>query len=91
MIFKVVIEGRNLLCRVDGVRQRLGFVTTRFVGAQDEQEAISVAREAVLKEYGPRAENQTGDPPRWELVSIAVAPGVALPEGQSGATWYEEE
>lgn len=37
--YKVLVRGENFLINLDGVNQKVGFYTTRFVEAESEKEA----------------------------------------------------
>ena len=39
--FRVFVRGENFLINLDGVNQKLGFYTTRYVEAEDEEAAES--------------------------------------------------
>jgi capsule polysaccharide export protein KpsE/RkpR len=92
--YRVMINGKNLLTDVEGVRQRLGFYTTVFVEAftpaDAESRAIDVLREdAHLSDIALNAED---DPLRFsvdEVHEIESFDGVRLP--RMGLALYEEK
>lgn len=43
--YKVLVRGENFLINLDGVKQKVGFYTTRFIEARDEEDAENAVME----------------------------------------------
>ena len=82
--YKVFVRGQNFLLNLDGKRQQLGFYTTRFVEAQNDQEAernaISMVRnDPTLRD---RVLNEKSDAPTMfveEITELQSFEGPNLP------------
>jgi hypothetical protein len=85
--------GENFLLRSEGTVKRLGFYTTRFVEAFDEDDAEYRAVEALHDEHLRRTEilNDEADPPLVFAERIdEIAPGASVRERWSGLTFFED-
>lgn len=49
-VYKVLIDGRNLLVRIEGKKQKVGFYTTRIVEARNSNEAGKVVIDLILQD-----------------------------------------
>lgn len=91
--FRVFIRGENFLINLDGVEQKLGFYTTRYVEAQDE-EAAEYAVMDILRADPKLAKgvlNDKSDPPMMyaeEVDEIDSFEGCPLPG--TGFAFYSE-
>jgi hypothetical protein len=61
--YKVLIRGENFLMRLDSIKQKLGFYTTRFVEASDEEEAEYAVMDLLRVELASGVLNQETDTP----------------------------
>ena len=63
--YKVLIEGRNLLVRIEGEKQKVGFYTTRIVEARNSSDAGKVAIDLILQNSLMKNEllNESNDAP----------------------------
>lgn len=92
--FRVLVRGENFLINVDGVEQKHGFYTTRYIEAQDE-EAAEYAVMDILRGDPKLAKgvlNDKSDPPMMyaeELEEIESFAG--LPSPKTGFAFYPDE
>ena len=89
--YRVLLKGENFLLNNEGEIKRMGFYTTRFVDAPNEDEAELTAVELIRKDNWLReaVRNDRPDPPmifaeEIEEISTFDNPG-------AGFTFYEEE
>lgn len=92
--YKVMLNGRNFLISLEGTVQKLGFFTTRWVEANDPNEAELQAVALVKNDSDLRAavKNEHADPPiihLEEVVEVADFEGVQVPG--AGYSFYAEE
>ena len=92
--FKVMVRGENFLLNLEGVEQKLGFYTTRFVEAQNEEAAEYDVMEMLRAdpEFGKGVLNDKSDRPMMyaeEVEEIDSFEGVTLPG--TGFAFYPEE
>jgi len=70
--FKVKLHGKNFLLNLDGEPKKFGFYATRFVKAEDPQEAEKIA--VILTHQNPNLRktvlNETDDRPKINLEEI---------------------
>lgn len=82
--FRVFVRGENFLINLDGVEQKVGFYTTRYAEAQDEEAAEYVVMD-MLREDPKLAKgvlNDKSDPPMMyaeEVEEIESFEGLRLP------------
>jgi hypothetical protein len=92
--FRVELDGRNFLIPVPGNGDmKHGFFTNRFVEADDESKAESLAVEALRKRPALREmlRNTAEDPPRIHLRKIVELSSFdGLPTIDQGLVWYLE-
>lgn len=90
--FKVTVEGVNFLVRVDTETTKLGFFTTRFVEAQDEQEAENKTMDMLRVELETLVQNDKSDSPIMfvEEIDELDSFGEFRVPG-TGFTWYPDE
>ena len=70
--FKVKLHGKNFLLNLDGEPKKFGFYSTRFVKAENPQEAEKIA--VILTHQNPNLRktvlNETDDRPKIKLEEI---------------------
>ena len=70
--FKVKLHGKNFLLNLDGEPKKFGFYATRFVKAENPQEAEKIA--VILTHQNPNLRktllNENDDPPKIYLEGI---------------------
>jgi hypothetical protein len=82
--YKVLLRGQNFLLNLEGKRERVGFYTTRFVEAQNPQEAEANAISALRTdpELCDSVLNDKSDPPMMfieEITELESFDGLTLP------------
>ena len=90
--YKVRVQGTNFLIRVDTEPTKLGFFTTRFVEAQDEQEAENRRIDSLRVELKELVENDKSDSPMMfveEIEELESFGEFRVPG--TGFTWYPDE
>jgi hypothetical protein len=91
--FRVLLEGANLLMEMQGI-ERLGYFTTRYVEAEDGDEAAAQALDLVRNELHSTGSllNEIDDPPLVsvsEITQIASFRGIRVPG--KGFTFFPED
>lgn len=92
--YKVFVRGENFLINLDGVNQKMGFYTTRFVEAESEV-AAEYAVMDILRSDPKLVKgvlNEESDPPMMyveELEELESMKGYPVPG--TGFTFYPEE
>lgn len=90
--YKVIIEGANFLVRVGTETRKLGFFTTRFVEAQDEQEAENKTIDMLRVELETLVQNDKSDSPMMFVEEIDELKSFGEFEVPgAGFTWYRDE
>jgi hypothetical protein len=90
--FRVVIEGGNVMLRMEGSIRRMGFYTTRFVRASDSEEAGAVAVRQARHDLGALALNEPEDPPAVSVQAIESIPFEEVPTVPSqGFVWFSDD
>jgi len=86
----VSINGRNFLMRMDGKIRKAGFYTTRFVEAQDVEEAEAVAIGLIRSDAKLSSSilNRREDPP---ILTVEEIEEVKKLQSQEGYAFYPEE
>src|SRR6266542_154074 len=71
--YSVLVRGENFLIKVEGEDQKLGFYTTAFVEAKDEDEASKKAVDLLRddQEFKRSVSNDQSDPPLMFVDEIA--------------------
>jgi hypothetical protein len=92
--YKVMLNGRNFQIPYEGAVQRVGFYTTRFVEANDPEQAEHQAVALVKSDEVLRStvKNKLDNPPiihLEEVVEVADFEGVQVPG--AGYSFYAEE
>jgi hypothetical protein len=92
--FRIFVRGENFLINLDGVNQKLGFYTTRFVEADDE-EAAEYAVMDLLRSDPKLVKgvlNEESDPPMMYAEEIEELQSFeTFPIPAHGFTFYPEE
>ena len=92
--YKVLVRGENFLINLDGVNQKMGFYTTRFVEAENEV-AAEYAVMDILRSDPKLVKgvlNEKSDPPMMyaeEIEELKSLKGYPVPG--SGFSFYPEE
>jgi hypothetical protein len=70
--YKVMLEGKNFLMKIEGKVRRLGFFTTRFLEANNPEDAKLKAVQMIRddKQFSEAVQNEREDPPMIYLDSI---------------------
>lgn len=90
--YLIRLEAENVLVLEDGVRRRLGFITTRFVEAATEAAARDSAMRLVRDEYSRAVLNSEEAPYTLRVVETAELETFRdRPVPGRGATWFPEE
>ncbi len=92
--YKVLVRGDNFLLNLDGKNQKLGFYTTRFVEAQNEEDAEERAIVLLRDDSKLRSGvlNEQSDSPVMfaeEIVELKSFDGLKTPG--TGFTFYPKE
>lgn len=92
--YKVFVRGENFLFNLDGVNQKMGFYTTRFVEAEDEEAAEYAVMDMLRND--PKlikgVLNERSDSPMMyaeEIVELKSFKGFPVPG--TGFAFYSEE
>ncbi|HKY29836.1 MAG TPA: hypothetical protein VJM12_17985 [Pyrinomonadaceae bacterium] len=92
--YKVFVRGENFLINLDGVEQKMGFYTTRFVEAENEV-AAEYAVMDILRSDPKLVQgvlNEKSDPPMMyaeEIEELKSMKGYPVPG--AGFSFYPEE
>ncbi len=91
--YEVIINGVNYLIHVDGIVKKMGFWVTRYIEANDPDEAEELAIESIRSsaKLNLIIQNQENDPPMIhmdEIYEIASFDGLSTLE--PGLGFYEE-
>lgn len=92
--FKIIIEGRNFLIHIEKFSKKMGFYTTRFVEAEDESKAESIALDLIRAELNERdiVLNDFMNPPMLYIEKNEEVLSYNKKEiNGKGFTWYPEE
>ena len=88
--YKILIEGNNFKISIDGIPQKYGFFTTRYVEAIDEEEAKRKVIDLVKSEIGSYILNNPEDPPYIEFEeNLEIESFMDSNVPGSGFTWFE--
>ena len=89
--YRILVNGQNFLLEMDGENRKTGFYTTRFVEAQDAEQAEALAVELIKSD--PKLSNivlnKRGDSPRVYVEEIEEVKRLRAQAGY--AFYYEEE
>ena len=91
--YKVFVRGENFLINLDGVNQKVGFYTTRFVEAEDEKAAEYAVMDMLRGDLKlvKGVLNERSDPPMMyaeEIEELKSFKGFPVPG--TGFTFYSE-
>ena len=91
--YKVLIEGRNLLLNVDGQEQKIGFFTTRWIEANNANDAEKFAIENIRND--PKIKNNIlnfkTDPPFMHASEVEEVNFLSGKETNTGFVFFPEE
>jgi hypothetical protein len=92
--YSVLVRGENFLIKFEGEDQKLGFYTTAFVEAKDEDEASKKAVDLLRddQEFKRSVSNDQSDPPLMfvdEIAELESFDGLNLP--RNGFAFFPEE
>jgi hypothetical protein len=79
-VFAVMLRGENFVIQVDGVPERMGFYTTRFVHARNEEEAETRAVQMVRESKSLRSAG---------IKSSSFTPMIYLESIERRPWWYK--
>jgi len=90
--YKILAEGKNFLVNVNGMPEKMGFFTTRFLEASDQEEAQRMTLEVIRNQLQGVVLNAQSDPPTLIIDTVQKldefgdhhVPG-------SGFSWFLEE
>ena len=90
--YRVLIEGKNFLVKIESKIELHGFFTTRFIEARHETEAEKIALDLIRDELKDVVLNERSDPPMMYIDKIdeLISFGDNLVPG-AGFTWFLEE
>jgi hypothetical protein len=92
--YRLLLNGRNFLMRVDGRLERSGFYTTRIVTASSPEEAEKLAIDLIRNDSSLRASvlNEPSNPPIIYVDEYAELEGEESADGpNAGYTFYPEK
>lgn len=92
--YKAMLEGKNFLLDLEGITQKYGFYTTRYVEANDPEEAELNAVKTIREDnqLTDTVKNDQSDPPMIYLESLdelSSFEGVEIPG--TGYTFYPDD
>ena len=87
--YRVEINAKNFLVEMEGEVAKHGFITVRFVEADDpdaaELKAVQMLRDD--RELRPLVKNEPGDPPEMEVMEMAELDSFDGVEQPTGRLW----
>ena len=90
--FRVFLRGENFLLTVDGQQTRMGFYTTRFVQANNQESAELLAVDLLRNDKKLRGvANLRSDPPMIFADEIEEVAADDVPESSSGFTFFTHD
>ena len=90
--YRVFIEGTNALLSIRNAVSRQGFFTTRFVEADDSDQAVDRILELIRNELKPKILNESTNPPKLTVHEIQHLHAFGeTPAPCTGFTWYPEQ
>lgn len=89
--YQIQIDASNFLVDLDGTVAKRGFITFRFVDAEDPVAAKNAAVQLLRDDQELRAlvQNDSDDPPVMDVVEIAEFESFDGISDQSGRIWYD--
>lgn len=89
--YRVQLDASNLLVDFDGSTAKYGFITFRYVEADDPTSAENAAVQLLRDDQDLRAilQNNPSDPPVMDVIEIAELESFDGVENQPGRIWYE--
>ncbi|MCM3870937.1 MAG: hypothetical protein ND895_09635 [Pyrinomonadaceae bacterium] len=90
--FKVFVRGENFLVNVDDVKKKLGFYTTRFVEAQDEEAAEYAVMDMLRGDLAEQVLNDRSDSPMMYAEKVEELDSFAgFPVPGTGFSFYTDK
>jgi hypothetical protein len=91
--YKILVRGQNFLLKLDGKAEKFGFYTTRFVEAQNENQAedVAISRLRADPTLGDGVLNQQSDAPMLfveEITELDSFDGLNM--AGTGFSFYSE-
>lgn len=87
-----MVEGINFLIQGENDIEKLGFFTTRFVEARDEQGAEKLAIDILRRELKPLVQNEESNSPMMFVETIEEIDSFPdLDPPGIGFVWYQDE
>lgn len=89
--YRVQIDAKNFLVEMEGKLGKYGFITFRFVEADDPTAAETAAVQMLRDDQELRSmvKNQAGDPPVMDVLEIAELESFDGVGTNPGRIWYE--
>jgi len=89
--YRVQLDAKNFLIDMEGTLAKHGFITFRFVEAEDPAAAEEAAVEMVRddRQFRESILNDPSDPPVIDVMEIAEVESFEPLENQPGRIWYE--
>ena len=89
--YQVQIEAQNFLVNLDGSVAKRGFLTFRYVEADDKNAAENSAVQMLRDDQELRelVKNNTSDPPIMDVIDITELETFDGIENESGRIWYD--
>ena len=90
--YRVFVEGKNFIVKIENKIDRYGFFTTRFIEAKHAQDAEKISLDLIRDELKDVVLNEKPDPPMLYINEIDELEsfGDHLVPGK-GFTWFEEK
>lgn len=89
--FKILIEGKNLLIRIEEEINRVGFFATRFVQSENRDAAEKAALNLIKNELRDILLNERSDPPKMNIDEVFEVESFEETTSDTGFTWYVED
>ena len=88
--FKVIIEGRNVLIRIDEAVARMGFFATRLIESNTLETAKQAALKLIRMELMDTILNARANPPVFGIEDAFEVQTIDTDSSYTGFTWYRE-
>lgn len=90
--YRVMVEGANFLITFDNETAKYGFYTTRFLEAENEEDAEVNAMDILREELADIVQNDLADSPVMFLAEIEELRSFAdYPVPGTGFVWFPDE
>lgn len=88
--FKVIVEGRNVLIRIDEAVARMGFYATRLIESNTPETAKQAALNLIRMELMDQTLNARANPPVFVIEDAFEVLTFDTASSYAGFTWYRE-